>query len=208
MRVLARGEERVLAGRAVVIAHRRARLHGIGDQPVVGQLQLDHLRRVREGGIDRRRIADMPVVAKISGHLVMHQRRPRRERVRDRSDPGKILPGEHDLFRGILRRLPARRDHHGNRIADMADFPHREHGMRRLRHRRAVLVLDLPAAGQPADLVRLHVGAGIDRGNARHRGRGGGVDRDDPGVRPVRAAQMGVELSRAVDIVGVMAGSA
>src|SRR3954468_13189472 len=69
--------------------------------------------------------------------------------------------------------------------------------------RRAVLRVDLPAAGQPADPVRGHVFAGINGHDPRCRGSGGGIDTGDPRIG-VRAAQdVGVELSRPVDVVGV-----
>ncbi len=53
VRVLAGGVERVFAGAAIVLADRRARLHGVGDQAVVDDLELRHMRRLREGGVDR-----------------------------------------------------------------------------------------------------------------------------------------------------------
>ena len=46
MRVLARRVERVFAGRAVELADRGARLHRIGDEAVVGEVELDDPRRL------------------------------------------------------------------------------------------------------------------------------------------------------------------
>src|SRR6185312_10581274 len=63
--------------------------------------------------------------------------------------------------------------------------------------------MDLPAAGQPADPVSRHVLAGVDRGHPRRLGRGAGVEARDPRIG-VRAAQdIGVELARAIDVVGI-----
>ena len=71
MRVLARRVERVFAGRAVELADRGARLHRVGDQPVVDEVELDDPRRLGERGIDRGQVAEVPVVAEVA-------RRPRR----------------------------------------------------------------------------------------------------------------------------------
>ena len=80
--------------------------------------------------------------------------------------------------------------------------------MLRLGHRGAVLVVDLPAAGDAADAIGIEVGAGVD-GDDAGRGLGGGdVDGEQAGVRPVGAAHHGVELARAVDIVGVVTAAA
>ena len=96
-------------------------------------------------------------------------------------------------------------DHHRDRIADMAHLADRDHRMRRLRHRRAVLVVDLPAARQPADIVGRHVGAGEHRHHARRLRRRRGVDAVDLRMRPIRAADERMELAGPVDVVGVVA---
>src|SRR5215467_4896301 len=74
MRVLARRVERVLAGRAVELADRRARLHRVGDEAVVGEVELDEPRSLGESGLDRGEIAELPVVAEITRRLVANLR--------------------------------------------------------------------------------------------------------------------------------------
>ena len=69
MRVLARRIKGVLAGGAVVFADRRARLHRIGDEPIVDEVELDGLGCLGERCIDRGQIAQMPVVTEIAGRL-------------------------------------------------------------------------------------------------------------------------------------------
>ena len=89
----------------------------------------------------------------------------------------------------------------------MANLADRHHRMRRLGHRRAVLAVDLPAAGQAADAFRRHVGAGKHR---RHAGRfrcGAGINTVDFRMRPIRPFHIRIQLSWAVDIVGVMAAA-
>ncbi len=64
------GDMRVLAGRVerdrvrarIVVADRRARLHGVRDQAVVDEIELRHVRRGREGRVGRGLVAEMPVV--------------------------------------------------------------------------------------------------------------------------------------------------
>src|SRR6516225_4248153 len=63
--------------------------------------------------------------------------------------------------------------------------------------------MDLPAAGESADRIGSHIFAGIDRNDTRRRDSGRNVDAGNAGVR-VRAAQdVSVELTRAVDVVGI-----
>ena len=74
VRVLARGVERVVAGGALELADRRARLHRIGDEPVVDDVELRHMRRLGESRFGRGLVADMPVVAEIAGRVVVDLR--------------------------------------------------------------------------------------------------------------------------------------
>ena len=90
MRVLAGRVERVLAGRAVEIADRGARLHGVGNEAVVDEVELGDMRRLGEGGIDRRLVADMPVVAEIAGRLGQTCGAPGLQRRRPRSISGRL----------------------------------------------------------------------------------------------------------------------
>src|SRR5712671_4363877 len=85
----------------------------------------------------------------------------------------------------------------------MAHPVDRQHRMRRLLHRRAVFRIDQPAAGQAADAVLGHVLPGEYGDDAGSRGRAARVDAAELSVG-VRAAQdIGVELARPVDVVGI-----
>jgi len=52
MRVLTRRVERVVARRAVVFANGGARLHRIGDEPVVDDLEARHVLRLGESKVN------------------------------------------------------------------------------------------------------------------------------------------------------------
>ncbi len=120
MRVLAGRVERVFAGGPVELADRRARLHRIGNEPVVDEVELDDPGRLGERGIDRGAVAQMPVVADIAGRLAPHLRRAglqRRGRIDDRR-LDRIV--DRDLLGGVARLSEALGDDDGDRVADMA----------------------------------------------------------------------------------------
>jgi hypothetical protein len=205
MRVLAGGVERVLVSGAVEIADGGARLHRIRHQPVVDQLELDHLRGLGEGRLVHRLVADMPVVADIAGDIVMHLRSPRGERRLHGGDGRQDLVLDLDRLGRILRLGPRLGDHRRDGIADEAGLAHGEDGMHRLRHRRAVLVVDLPAAGDTAEVG--HVRPGEDRHHPWHCRSRRGVDGDDARMG-MRAAQDGrIGLAGPVDVIGVLAAA-
>src|SRR5271165_6546672 len=85
-------------------------------------------------------------------------------------------------------------------MAHLADSKHRMH---RFGHRRAVLVVDLPAARNPTDSLRRDVGAGEHPHHAGRRRSRRRIDPIDPGVRPIGALDEGVKLAGTVDVVGV-----
>jgi hypothetical protein len=65
MRVLARRIERVVARCPVVFANSRPRLHWIGDQPVVDDVEARYMVRPIERGLDGRFVAEMPIKADV-----------------------------------------------------------------------------------------------------------------------------------------------
>jgi hypothetical protein len=203
MRVLAGRVERVLAGGAVEFADRGARLHRIRHEPVVDEVELDDPGRPADGGIDRGGVAQMPVVADIAGRLGPDLRRAGLQRGDDIDDRRLDCVVDDDLLGRVARRCQAVGDDHRDRVADMADTLDRQHRMRRLLHRRAVLRIDQPAAGQAADPLGRQVLAGEHRDDAGRRFGRAGVDTVEAGIG-VRAAQdIGVKLARPVDVVGI-----
>jgi hypothetical protein len=142
MRVLAGRIKNMLAGRAVEFANRGARLHRIRDEAVVDQVELDDPGRLADRGLDRRGIAQMPVVTDIARRFRPHLRRARLQRrddVDDRRLDGVI---DGDVLGGVARLSEAVGDDDRDGVADMAHAVDRQHRMRRLLHRRAVLGID------------------------------------------------------------------
>src|SRR5437763_3282665 len=203
MRVLAGRVERMLAGRAVVFADRGARLHRIGDEAVVDQVELDDLGGLADCGLHRGGIAQMPIVADIARRLRPDLRRTRlqcRDNIDDRRLDGVI---DRDFLGAVARLSQGLGDNDRDGIADMTNAIDREHRMQRLLHWRAVFRGNQPAAGQAANLILGHVLAGEDGDDAGRRGRAARVDAAEARVG-VRAAQdVGVELARPVDVVGI-----
>ena len=208
VRVLAGGIEGEIARRCVEVAERDAGLHGVRNQPVVGQVEFNHLGGVSEHAVDHGLVADHPVVADVAGDAVMHLGCAGRDGIGEVGDGREVSVVDFEQLGGAFGLLLGFRDHHGDRIADVARLTGGDHRMRRFGHRRAILVVDLPAAGQAADAFSRHVGADEDLDHARRRRRRRDVDPVDRGVRPVGALDEGVELAWPVDVVGVVAFAA
>ena len=64
----------------VVVRDRRARLHRVRDQAVVGEFQRDHIGGLAEGVLDGGLVADRPVVDHIARRLRVKLRRARLDR--------------------------------------------------------------------------------------------------------------------------------
>ena len=71
VRVLVGHVQRVALVVPRVLRIRRARLHRVGDQPVVGELQRGDMRRLGEGRVHRVLVAVAPVVADVVRHVVV-----------------------------------------------------------------------------------------------------------------------------------------
>jgi hypothetical protein len=205
MRVLTGGIECVFAVRAVVIADRRARLHRVGDQPVVGDLDLRDILGLGEGFVAGCPVAQFPIVAEVVFGIAPDLGRALRHGLSGRDASGQRLVIDDDLFGGVARLVTRFSDHHGDLIADMADGVGYENGMRGFDHRIAVAVRDLPAAGQPAEAGRDDIRAGEDRDHAGSRCRGLGVYASDFGMGVGRTEYPGMGLTRTVDVIRVIA---
>ena len=204
VRVLARGVEREAFGALVVVAHRGARLHGVGDQAVVDEVELGHVGGAREGVVGRLAVAEVPAEHDVVGRDLVHGL------AADASRRGGVHHGVEHLVvhRDLLRRVLGLRvgvgDHHGDVVADVADLALGQRRVRARLHGRAVHRMDHPAADQAAHLVGREVGAGVDRHDARFRFRLRGVDRQDAGVGVGRAQEARVSLAGAVHVVDVL----
>ena len=163
--------------------------------------------RAGEARIDHRLVAEMPVVADIAGCVVVHQCGARSDRIAHAGNGWQVLQFDHQQFRGVLGLLAGFRDHHGDGVADMAHLADGQHRMDRFGHRRAVLIVDLPAARNAANFLGHQIGADEYPQHAGCNLGRGGIDRDDLRVRPVGALDSRVGLCRTIDVVDVVAAA-
>ena len=205
MRVLARRIERQLIIADIVVANRRPRLHGIGHQAIVDDVELGDVARPGEGGIRRGLVADVPVEDGIAGRLLMHLRRALGLRPAGLRIGGEHLVVDHDRLGRVLGLRQGLGDHHGDMVADIANLALRQHRMGTGAHRRAVLRMDHPAADEPSHLVGRDILAGEDGDHAGHGPGLGGIDALQGRVGMWRAQEIGIGLAGAVDVVGVLA---
>ncbi len=109
------------------------------------------------------------------------------------------------MLRGILRLREGIGDHDGHVVTHIAHLALRQCRVPACPHGRAILVVDHPAADEPADLVRRDVIASEDGQHAGHGGGLLGVDLLDVRMGVRRTQEIGMGLPRTVDIVRVIA---
>jgi hypothetical protein len=174
----------------------RARLHGRRRQALADDLEQ---HRVLSLGEHFLHLGSVAIAHR--GHDIVGRLRPYHGRAGFRGFHGIDHRRQHfiidgDGLRRRLRLQPRLRNHGRNRLAHEAHDFMRQEASRRHRHRRAVRALENIQRGQRADIVLDEIGAGIDRGNAGHLRRIGGVDRKNLRMRMRRAQHM--EPERAV----------
>ncbi len=163
----------VLVTGTVIYADGRARLHGIGYQAVIHQIETRHMRRALEGQVHRAFIAQRPLVAVVVSGLCMQWRADLGLRAAYGS--GQHVVNHVHRFRGVFGLLQRFSHHHGHMVANVAHLVDRQNRMRRLRHGRAIrTVIDQPTAGQSPHFS-LDVLAGKHRHHAGHRQRALGI---------------------------------
>ncbi len=203
MGILRGGVERVLPGRPIEFGDRGAGLHGIGDETLVDQVDLGDMGRLGEGRIHGALVAEMPVVAEIALGLGPDLRRVGLQRI-GRIDRGlQLLIVDRDQLGRVAGLGSGLGDDDGDMIADMAHEIGHQRRMRRLDHGRAVLAVDLPAAGKPALAVGGVVGAGEDGDDPGGLLCLARVDASDLRRGVGRAQDIGMGLTMPVDVVGI-----
>ena len=203
--VLRGGVEGVLVVGGVVLADGAARLHRVGDQAVVDELERRDVRRGRDRGVDGLAVVldEAPVEAEVARVVVVDGGGAGLEGGAHVDDGGQLLDVDDDGLGGVAGLGQRLGDDGGDGVADVADLALGEDRVLRLLHRVAGAVVDLPAAGDAAGGGE--VLGGEDLEDAGHRRRGAGVDRADAAVRHVRADEGDVGLAVAVEVVGVAA---
>ena len=203
MRVLAGGEQRQIIRARIIFADRRARLHRVGDQPVVDEVELGDVFGRGERRIGGGLVAKVPVVdGVVGGHFVdlRGARLGDGAKIHRRRQNAVI---DDDFLRRLARLRISIGDDDGDVIADIAHLALRQHGMRPGLHRRTVLGMDHPAADEAADLVGGDVLAGEHGDDAGGGERGGRVDSVDRRMGVGRAQEMRISLSGAIDVIDI-----
>ena len=206
----AAGMQRVAAAGRVVIGDRRARLERNAGDAADVEIHGDDIRRLREGALGRRGIAEIRIDQNIVGHLVPDRRGAGAHGVFGMQHEGQFVVDDVERFGRIERLRAGLRHHHGDRLADVARLVGGQQHMRadedfaaagagelhvvaRLRQR---IVRDRPKA------VGLAIGAGEHAEHAGHRQRAGLVDRDDARMGVRRAHHRRVSLPGKIEVVG------
>ncbi len=173
-----------------------ARLHGGGNKPLADQIERDFVRSFCKCSIDRGRIAIAHRGDDVVGRFRPHRGCAGFCRSNGIDDRRQHFVFDRDRFRRRLRRDPRYRHHGHHRLAGKAHDLMRQQPPRRHRHRRPVGTLEHRQRREGADVIGDQVGAGVDSFDARHAGRGFGVDRHDFRMRMRRAQD--IEPQRAV----------
>ncbi len=205
MRVLAGGVERVVILRLVVDRDGRARLHRVGAQAIVDDVELGDVRGALERLLRLRLVADLPRVAEVAGDALVHLRRAVLQGLVGEDGGRELLDVERHRLGGATGEVLRLGDDDGHGVAHVAAVFGDHRVPRADLHRRAVLGGDGPARDDVADAVGLHLGAGMDGDHALHRQRRGGVDALDAGMGHRTAHEGGVGLVLHADVVGILA---
>ena len=180
---LAAGDQGVAVLGRIVEAAGGARLHLAIDDPLVGQVVLDHQRGVGEAALDRLGIAVVRPQADIARRALPQLRCGSVERVRHRHHGRQHLVVDLDRLGGVARLIERLRHDQRHRLAHIAHALAREHRLGLLEH-------EMIGAAAEGGLLRLdRVGRIGEMGDALvavGRVVGGGQDRQHAGTRARR----------------------
>ena len=190
--VLAGDMQRVAALRRIIRADRAARLHRIGDDAMVVEVQRNDMRGRCERRIDRIRIAPAPVHADIARHLGGNLRRTGGTRGGSGGDRRQWPVVDHHALGGIERLRARLGDDQRDRLADMAHLVARQQRLRREGEWLAGLHVGFHRRTHRLQPVGSRILAGQHGQHAGHRARRRGVDPLDPRMRVRRAQHHGM----------------
>ena len=134
--------------------------------PVVAERELHDRRRGRHGGVDGVAVPFPKPERQIAGRLVPDAWRPGAQSRFGVGHGRQVAELDRDGFGRILRGGLARRNHEGDRVANMPDAIRRERRPRRDHQGHVGRYVDV--AGQIADALRREVGSREDRHDAGH----------------------------------------
>ena len=161
VRVLVGHIQRVVVIGAAVGTNSRTRLHCVGHQAVVGQVDFGDVRSMGKSGINQRLVANRPFVAMVVGCGFVQS--------------GRCFGLGHVDDGGQYH-------HHGHMVAHITHLALGKNRVWRLFHRVAVCRSDTPAAGQAVDFVVGNIGADKNIEHARSSFGSRKVDAVDVGV--------------------------
>src|SRR6516165_1066443 len=91
--------------------NRRSRLHRVTYQAVVHELDAGDASGLAEGGVGGSLVAEVPVAAQIVGHIVVHERSIRLERIREADESAlRSAPVNTASTPGMARAAPVSMD--------------------------------------------------------------------------------------------------
>ena len=207
VRVLVGHVQRVVVVGTAVAGDRRARLHRVGREAVIEQIDLRDMGCAREGGIHCTLVADRPLVAVVVRGGFMKPGRAGLHAVTHVHHGGQRCVIDHDQFGGVLGVFQRISHHHRHMVTHIAHLAQSQDRMRRLLHGLAGGVGDQPATRQAADLVGRHVVAIEHTDHTRRLECGGLVDLADAGVGMRRTHEHRVVHIGQHDVVGVLASA-
>ena len=134
VRVLTCRVERVTARAAIILADRRARLDGVWDQTIVGDLELGDMACLGESGIDRGLVTEMPLKDRVVRRICVDLRLAGLLRRGEIDDGVEHIVIDVDEFGCVVSLIERFGDDDRNMIADIAHLIERERGMRTRLH--------------------------------------------------------------------------
>ena len=176
VRVLGRGVQRGSLRRRVIVGQRGPWLDGVGDEPLIAELQGGDVGRARARRVGGLAVAQVPDEGEVVLRFRVDLRRPFGDRLRHLGHRRQFAVAHLDQLGGVLRLFHGLCDHAGDAVADVAHRAGRQHRVRRLVHGLAGVEVDRPRARQAAEPVSLDVRAREHRDDAGRGGCGGDVD--------------------------------
>ncbi len=194
MAALAADGQRQVIALGVVLAHRRARLHEIGDDARIDDAHFRDRMRLGEDGLGRLLVADRDVEQHIAGLVGPDLRRPLLDGIGKAHHRRQRRPVHLDRLDGVARVVDGVGDHEGDGIADMTHLVLRQD---RIGRAGEGIDLEIEQARQVAEL--LDVLGGQDQ---RHARQSAGLGRIDgvSGMRVRRAQHQGMQRRMRRDV--------
>jgi hypothetical protein len=207
MDALARHIGRIPAALRIPHADDAARLHRVGDDPVIVEIELDSMRRRCECRIDGGSSAGAPIEAEIAGCFFCNLPRAGGARGSGGRGGGQWRVVDRHLLCGIEGLGQSLGDDKRNRLTDIADLVSGQYRLQRERERFASLRVRFRRRAQRLQPVGPRVFSRHRREHARSRPRFPHVDAFDPRMRMRRAQHHRMYQTLENEIVEILAAA-